>query len=102
MVFESGAPQPSGAIAGNDNDADALRVEPHYLEIRRTDEVQIYESMMIDADCVPVGAEPRGLRRQRATPVPLAVRRDVVAIIGHRRERAVRCPLTGCNPLRVS
>ena len=58
-VFGSGAPQPSGAIAGNDNDADALRVEPHYLEIRRTDEVQIYESMMIDAQ----GAVTTGLLR---------------------------------------
>ncbi len=47
-VFESGAPQPSGAIAGNDNDADALRFEPHHLEIRRPDDVQIFESMMVD------------------------------------------------------
>jgi hypothetical protein len=47
-VFESGAPQPSGAIAGNDNDADAMRFEPHYTEIRRPDDVQIYESMMVD------------------------------------------------------
>ena len=58
-VFESGAPQPSGAIAGNDNDADALRFEPHHLEIRRPDEVQIYESMMVDVR----GAVTTGLLR---------------------------------------
>ena len=34
-----------------------MRVEPHYLEIRRPDEVQIYESMMIDAQ----GAVTTGL-----------------------------------------
>lgn len=49
-IFESGAIDPSGAIQGNDNDADASRFEPHYREIRRTDQVQIYESIMHDAE----------------------------------------------------
>ena len=49
-VFESGAPQPSGAIAGNDLDADGSRYEPHYDEIRADDQVQIYESVMTDAN----------------------------------------------------
>ena len=49
LVFESGAPAASGAIEGNDNDADPRRFEPHYLEIRRREEVQIYESIMVDA-----------------------------------------------------
>ena len=45
-VFESGRLAATGAIEGNDGDADARRFEPHYSEIRRGDEVQIYESVM--------------------------------------------------------
>jgi hypothetical protein len=48
-VFESGALLPSGQIVGNDNDADRLKYEPHYREITRPDQVQIYESIMVDA-----------------------------------------------------
>jgi hypothetical protein len=48
LVFESGAIGSNGLIVGNDNDVDALRYEPHYAEIRRSDEVQIYESVMAD------------------------------------------------------
>jgi hypothetical protein len=47
-VFESGAVTGTGAIDGNDNDDDPLRAEPHYREIRRADQVQIYESIMVD------------------------------------------------------
>jgi hypothetical protein len=46
LVFSSGEVEPTGAIAGNDNDADAGRFEPHYREIRSRDEVQIYEAIM--------------------------------------------------------
>ena len=53
IVFESGAIAPNGSIAGNDNDADALAVEPHYSEIRAADQVQIYESVMGDASGRP-------------------------------------------------
>jgi hypothetical protein len=49
VVFESGAVQGSGAIAGNDNDADPTGVEPHYEQIGSPDQVQIYESMMVDS-----------------------------------------------------
>jgi len=56
-VFESGALGANGAIAGNDNDADAARVEPHYAEITRPDQVQIYESVMAD----PAGRPTTGL-----------------------------------------
>jgi hypothetical protein len=45
-VFESGAITPTGLIRGNDNDEAATRFEPHHTEIRREDEVQIYESIM--------------------------------------------------------
>jgi hypothetical protein len=47
-VFESGALNSDGSIQGNDNDADALRYEPHYRQITRSDQVQIYESIMQD------------------------------------------------------
>jgi hypothetical protein len=49
IVFTSGAIDRSGLIQGNDNDADPLRVEPHYTEIRSEDQVQVYESVMRDA-----------------------------------------------------
>ena len=49
IVFESGAQRPDGAIVGNDNDTDAARFEPHYDEIHSADEVQIYESILVDA-----------------------------------------------------
>jgi hypothetical protein len=48
-VFESGAMSVGGAIAGNDNDADAERFEPHYTEIRNPGQVQIYESILADS-----------------------------------------------------
>jgi hypothetical protein len=48
VVFESGAVAPDGSIAGNDNDADPLRYEPHHTEIRNGSDVQIYESIMVD------------------------------------------------------
>jgi len=49
-VFESGALNADGSIAGNDNDADPLRYEPHYREITSGEEVQIYESILKDPD----------------------------------------------------
>lgn len=49
-VFESGAVEATGAISGNDNDADSLAFEPHYREITAPDQVQIYESVMADMD----------------------------------------------------
>lgn len=59
VIFETGAVGPNGAIAGNDNDADASRFEPHFQEIRRSDQVQIYESIMADAS----GSVTTGLLR---------------------------------------
>lgn len=46
VVFESGRLDPDGSIAGNDNDQDATRFEPHYAEIRSADQVQIYEPIL--------------------------------------------------------
>lgn len=48
LVFESGALNPDGSIAGNDNDADPSKFEPHYREITSPDQVQIYESILKD------------------------------------------------------
>jgi hypothetical protein len=48
VLFESGAVAPTGAIAGNANDEDPSVYEPHYDEIRAADQVQIYESVMVD------------------------------------------------------
>jgi hypothetical protein len=47
-VFESGAIAPDGRITGNDGDAEVGLFEPHYDEITRADQVQIYESVMQD------------------------------------------------------
>jgi hypothetical protein len=55
-VFESGALRPDGSIAGNDNDADAARFEPHYELLTVADQVQIYEAIMVDSqDSVTTG-----------------------------------------------
>ncbi|HEX7706461.1 MAG TPA: hypothetical protein VF701_08395 [Thermoanaerobaculia bacterium] len=50
VVFESGAVRPDGSIEGNDNDLDGARFEPHYRTIERTDQVQIYEAILADAE----------------------------------------------------
>ena len=50
VVFESGALNADGSINGNDNDADAATFEPHYTEITAADQVQIYESILGDAN----------------------------------------------------
>lgn len=59
VVFESGALGADGAIAGNDNDRDATAYEPHYDEIRQSDQVQVYETILGD----PAGAVTTGLLR---------------------------------------
>jgi len=48
VVLESGAFKPDGFIEGNDNDLDAARFEPHYHEITNSNQVQIYEDIMVD------------------------------------------------------
>jgi hypothetical protein len=91
VVFESGAFQPDGRVTGNDNDADAARHEPHYSRIDRPDQVQVYESMMVDArGTLTTGLLsgvryvkdnrllPRGLNKASATP-DVAVHGDATA-----------------------
>lgn len=80
VVFESGAWSPDGRIAGNLNDADPARFEPHYTQIDQADQVQVYESVMGDPSGrvttgLLTGAKylkdnrllPRGLDTSRAT-----------------------------------
>jgi hypothetical protein len=47
-VFSSGSLTPSGLIVGNDNDADPALYEAHYQNITSEDQVQIYETIMVD------------------------------------------------------
>ena len=48
VLFESGALNEDGSIVGNDNDVDGSKYEPHYSEIVRADQVQIYEPIIAD------------------------------------------------------
>jgi hypothetical protein len=57
VLFESGALRPDGSIVGNSNDADPLRYEPHYREIRDVQQVEIYETILGDRN----GAVTTGL-----------------------------------------
>jgi hypothetical protein len=47
-VFESGALRPDGSIVGNANDDNPQLYEPHYREITRPDQVEIYEPILGD------------------------------------------------------
>lgn len=62
VVFESGAVDAKGQIAGNDGDRDAAAFEPHYTEITSADQVQVYESVMGDSAGVPTTGLLRGVR----------------------------------------
>jgi hypothetical protein len=48
LLFSSGELRPDGSIEGNDNDRDPLAFEPHHQIIETRDDVQIYESIMVD------------------------------------------------------
>ena len=61
-IFESGAPQVDGAIAGNANDEDGGAFEPHYTEITAPDQVQIYEPIIGDSNGNVTTALLRGVR----------------------------------------
>jgi hypothetical protein len=81
VLFESGAVTPTGAIVGNANDEDSIRYETHYDEIRTAEQVQIYESVMVDVKGAPTtgllqGVQyvkdnrllPRGFDKSTASP----------------------------------
>jgi hypothetical protein len=62
VVFESGAVRPDGSIAGNDNDTDGGRFEPHYDIVTSPDEVQIYEAIMVDSRAAVTTGLLKGVR----------------------------------------
>jgi hypothetical protein len=62
LLFESGAVAATGAIAGNANDENAASYEPHYEQIQSPDQVQIYESIMVDAKGAPTTGLLQGVR----------------------------------------
>jgi hypothetical protein len=91
VVFESGALRPDASVAGNDNDEDPLKFEPHRSLITSQDQVQIYESIMVDREGhVTTGLlsgvryakdnrlVPRGFDKSTAIP-DVAVRGDAEA-----------------------
>ena len=47
-IFESGQLNPDGSITGNGNDENGISFEPHYTIIEHADQVQIYESIVVD------------------------------------------------------
>ncbi len=49
LVFESGAYEPSGLIIGDAFDETGVSYEPHYSQITRGDQVQIYETITTDS-----------------------------------------------------
>lgn len=59
LLFESGALGEDGGIAGNDNDEDPARYEPHHEVITTADQVQIYEPILGN----PAGEVTTGLLR---------------------------------------
>lgn len=48
VIFESGALRTDGSIVGNANDDDPLKFEPHFREITRPDQVEIFEPILVD------------------------------------------------------
>jgi len=50
VVFESGRLRSDGSIAGNDNDEDPRRHEPHHDILDDPSKVQIYEGILADPD----------------------------------------------------
>lgn len=113
VVFDSGAVSPDGRINGNDNDANASAFEPHHTEITRVDQVQVYESIMVDpAGRVTTGLltgsryvkdnrlMPRGMNKAGAT-AEVAVHGDAAAdpdFVAGRDRVAYRVSLTGTQP----
>jgi len=80
-VFESGRVDDTGAIRGNDNDADPRKFEPHYEQITDASEVQIYEPIIGDPSGIPTTGLlsatqylkdnrllPRGFEKSSAAP----------------------------------
>ncbi len=50
IIFESGKLNTDGSIAGNANDADPTHFSPHFTSITKSDQVEIFEPILGDAD----------------------------------------------------
>ena len=50
VIFESGLPENDGRIHGVDSDENLLTYEPHYDVISSPDQVQVYQSVMVNSD----------------------------------------------------
>lgn len=50
VIFESGTVGDDGSIIGNCNDEDGMAFEPHYDEITSAEQVQIYETIIMDVE----------------------------------------------------
>ena len=116
VVFESGALRPDGSIAGNANDVDKAKFEPHYREITNADEVEIFESILGDVNGqVTTGllngvrylkdnrVLPRGFDKRTAEP-DIAVQGDAAddpAFTGGRARVRYSIPVLGEGPFAV-
>jgi hypothetical protein len=49
LIFESGKLNPDGSIAGNANDTDPTRYSPHFTQIKKADQVEIFETILGDS-----------------------------------------------------
>jgi hypothetical protein len=117
-VFESGAIDGTGAIAGNDSDTKALTYEPHYERVTRPDQVQIYEPILGDPGGVPTTGLltatqylkdnrllPRGFDKATADPLigvyGAAARDDDFTSAGDRVRYVVAVPGAGSYAVEV-
>ena len=105
VLFESGKLNDDGSITGNLNDADPARYSPHYTTITASDQVQIFEPILGDAqDHVTTALLtathylkdnrilPAGFDKQSASP-DIAVHGEAAsdpAFIGGTRHHALR------------
>jgi hypothetical protein len=118
LLFESGAVAPDGSISGNDHDADGSRFEPHHDTITRADQVQVFESMMVDSEGKPTTGLlsavryikdnrllPAGFDKQKAA-ADIAVHGDAVADAdfqggGDRVRYSIEVPAGATGPLSL-
>jgi hypothetical protein len=116
VVFESGALRPDGSIAGNDNDADKTKFEPHYREIDSADQVEIFEGILGDQNAqVTTGllngvrylkdnrVLPHGFDKRTAEP-DIAVHGDAAddpGFTGGTARVRYRVPVRGDGPFSV-
>ncbi|HUF46317.1 MAG TPA: hypothetical protein VMM93_00815 [Vicinamibacterales bacterium] len=115
-LFESGRVSPTGAIDGNDSDASDRAFEPHYREITRADQVQIYEAIMGDAAgrlTTGLHTATQYLKDNRLLPrgFDKATAPDEIAVVGDARpdpdfqaagdRTRYRLPLPAAGPLTI-